>query len=166
MKNLANYFIFSLFSFVAVGCGSTAIMKTHPYIAHSINNDTVKVYFIRTDSGFDGVGGNAYTLSMGGYDLLTIAKGEYTLVNLNAYSGDITVESSTVVYRGSNTWIKVKESGQFKFISPNTYYVTFKKQFNDSINGVSVIPYSVTESIAKRLVPELKPIGKAKEQPL
>lgn len=162
-----RYTTWSLFVFAMTGCGTTAVIDTHPLIAHSPDSEIAKIYFLRTDPGFDGVGGNAYTISLGGQDLLTIAKGEYALTYLKNYSGDVTVESSTVVYRGGlNTWVKIEESQHFNFQGPETYYVTFRKVYNDSIMGASYIPLSITEDIAKRLARELKPVGNARNQPL
>jgi len=170
MKALARYLRYStccLFVFAIAGCGTTAIIDTHPLIAQSPDSEIAKINFLRTDPGFDGVGGNAFTISLGGEDLLTIAKGEYALTYLKNYSGDVTVESSTVVYRGGlNTWIKVEESQHFNFEGPKTYYVTFSKIFNDTIMGTSYIAQSITEDIAKRLARELKPVGDAMAHPL
>jgi len=162
-----RYFACGLFVFIAVGCGTTAIMQTHPLLADPLNVKAAKVYFIRSDSGFDGVRGNAYTISLDGQDLLTISKGEYTLVYLMEYSGDMTVVSSDVVNRGGlNTWIKVKGSRRFLFEGSKTYYITFERSLHDPFQGTAYIPTGITETVAKRMAGTLKPIGEAVAHPL
>jgi len=144
------------------GCGTTAIKESHPLLANSSVGNIAKVYFIRPDPGFRGVMGNAITISLGGQELLTIAKGEYTLVYLKYYSGDVTVESSTVVNRGGmNTQVTVKESLPFKFDESKTYYITFKEYQRGMMQGTSYIPFSITEDVARNLASKLNPIGKA-----
>jgi len=162
-----RYFITGLLVFLAAGCGTTAIKESHSLLANSSVDNIAKVYFIRPDPGFRGVMANAFTISLGGQELLTIAKGEYTLVYLKYYSGDVTVESSTVVNRGGkNTQVTVKESLPFKFDESKTYYITFREYQKGMMQGASYIPYSITEDAARNLASKLKPIGKAVAAPL
>ena len=162
-----RYFAYGLFVFVVSGCGTTAIMETHPLLADPLNDKAAKVYFIRPDSGFDGVRGNAYKISLDGQNLLTIAKGEYTLVSLKEYSGDMTVESSDVVNRGGlNSWTKVKGSRRFHFEGSKTYYITFSQGLHDPFQGTAYFPVGMTEIDAKKMANTLKPIGAAVAHPL
>lgn len=161
------YFVNGLLVFLVVGCGSTGIKESHPLLARSSVGDIAKVYFIRPDPGFRGVGGNAFTIFLDGRELLTIAKGEYTLVNLKYFSGDVTVESSTVVNRGGmNTLVTVEESLPFKFDESKTYYITFKEHQKGLLQGTSYVPHSITEDVARNLARKLKPIGMAVNAPL
>ncbi len=156
-----------LLVFLVAGCGTTTIKESHPLLANSSVGNIAKVYFIRPDPGFRGVMGNAFTISLGGQELLTIAKGEYTLVYLKYYSGDVTVESSTVVNRGGmNTQVTVKESLPSKFDESRTYYITFKEYRGGMNQGTSYIPYRISEDVARNLASKLKPIGKAVAAPL
>ncbi len=167
MKIFKKQIIFFAVVLFVSACGTTEIKKSHPLLADSEAGNIVKVYFIRPDPGFLGVAGNAFTILLSGNELLTIAKGEYTLVNLKPYSGDITVESTTVVNRsGMNTQITVKESLPFKFESGNTYYITFEAYERGMMQGVSYIPRSIAENTARKLAGKLKPIGKAISNPL
>ncbi len=170
MRVLTKYrrhFTTGLLVWLVAGCGSTAIKESHPLLANSSVPNIAKVYFIRPDPGFRGVMGNAFTISLGGQELLTIAKGEYTLVYLKCYSGDVTVESSTVVNRGGmNTQVTVKESLPFKFDESKTYYITFKEYQKGMMQGTSYIPYNIVEDVAQNLASDLTPIGKAVAAPL
>lgn len=141
---------------LAASCGTTATSESHPLLANSTDDSTTMVYFIRPDDGFKGVKGNAFTIFLGGQQLLTIAKGEYTLVYLKPYSGDVTVESTTVINQsGMNTQVKVKESQPFTFNVSEIYYITFR----ESPRGY--VPYSVSEDAARTMANGLTPIASA-----
>ena len=102
MRVLTKYlrhFTTGLLVFIVTGCGTTATKESHPLLANSSVGNIAKVYFIRPDPGFRGVMGNAFTISLGGQELLTIAKDEYTLVYLKYYSGDVTIESSRAIVK-------------------------------------------------------------------
>ena len=151
-------------SFVLVGCGTTAVMHTHPLLDISSSSDSINVYFLRPDFGFDGVSDFSFTISINDQKLLTIAKGEYTLVSMKTYSGDITVQFHDVVNRaGMNSWTKSKETRPFDFLSGNTYYITFRREYTGYF---TYIPYSISEKEAKNLAHDLKPVGDAKILPL
>ncbi len=164
MRKLTTYigkFTTGVIVFLVVGCGATATKESHPLLANSSDGNIAKVYFIRPDPGFQGVMGNSFKISLADQELLTIAKGEYTLIYLKHYSGDVTVESSTVVnQRGINTQVTVKESQPFTFDESKTYYITFR----ESPRGY--VPYNITEVAARNLAIKLKPIGKAIASPL
>lgn len=143
------------------GCGSTATTESHPLLASPSNSDSTRVYFLRSDPGFQGVMGNAFKISLAGQQLLTIAKGEYTVVYLKPWSGNVTVESSTVVNQGGmNTQVAVKESQPFTFDQSRTYYIGFR----ESARGY--VPYTITEEDARKLASKLKPVGMAVTTPL
>ncbi len=162
-----KFFTAGLFLSLVSGCMTTAINESHSLLAQSSDGDIAKVYFIRPDSGFRGVMGDAFTIILGGKRLLTIANGEYTLVYLNYYSGDVTVESSTVMNQGArNIPVTVKESLPFKFDESKTYYITFKEKERGVRQGTSYIPISITEDDARKLASKLKPVGKAVTAPL
>jgi len=165
MKKFSNQIIFFLIGILVLlvtACGTTEIKKSHPLLASSTDRNIARVYFIRPDPGFVGVMGNAFTIYLSDKELLTIAKGEYTMVNLKPFSGAVTVESSTVVnVSGMNTQIKVNESLPFKFEEGQTYYITFEEYQRGMMQGVSYIPRSITEDSARNLARKLKPIGNA-----
>lgn len=147
--------------FLVVGCGTTATKESHPSLANSSDSDAAKVYFLRTNPGFNGVVGNAFKISLAGQELLTIAKGEYILVHLKNYSGDVVVESTQVIdQRRMNTQVTVEESGSFTFDESRTYYIAFRESYT------GYIPYEVSEGAARDLAASLKPVGAAIAAPL
>ena len=156
-----RHLILGLLGFLTVGCGTTAINESHPLVASDSLANVSSVYFIRPDSGFEGVRGNAFTVSLGGQDLLTLAKGEYTLVYLEQYAGEVTVSSSTVEIRnGKNTQVTVKESRPFLFDGSAVYSIGFE----DSPRGF--VPQSITDAAARKMASQLKPVGMAVDFPL
>jgi hypothetical protein len=157
----ARTFSAGLAVFLFFGCGTTATRESHPLLANASDSDAARIYFIRPDPGFDGVVGNAFKISMAGEELLSLAKGEYTLVYLKNYSGDVTVESTQVENRmGMNTQVTVEETRLFTFGAFRTYYITFE----ESPRGY--VPHSISEEAARTLSSELKPIGNAIASPL
>ena len=78
-------------------CGTTAIVESHPALSPPGEGNVARVYFLRPDIGYRGIAGNAFSISLDGKELLTLAKGEYALVYLKPASVIVTVESSTVV---------------------------------------------------------------------
>lgn len=152
---------------LVAGCGTTATQESHPLLAQSSDGNIAKVYFLRPDPGFVGVMGNAFKISLSGQELLTLAKGEYTLVYLRPYSGDVEVESSTVVNRGGlNTQVTVQESQQFIFDESKTYFITFREIRRGVMQGSSYRPYGITKDAARSLASELEPVGRAATSPL
>ena len=161
ITKFARRFVAGIMLSLVAGCGSTATMESHPLLANASNDDSATVYFLRSDPGFQGVMGNAFKISLAGQQLLTLAKGEYTVVSLKPWSGNVTVESSTVVNQsGMNTQVAVKESQPFAFAASQTYYIGFK----ESPRGC--VPLSISEDDARKLASKLKPVGMAATSPL
>ena len=107
-------------------CGTTTV-ASHPSLAPTGDGNAARVYFLRPDIGYTGVMQRAFTLSLDGKDLLTLATGEYALAYLKPASAIVTVESWTVPY-GSSAMTKVKESRPFLFEAGKTYYLAFGPQ--------------------------------------
>jgi len=118
-----------LFIFVVLvsagGCvGSTVIQSSHPLIAREGATETAKVYFIRPDPGLYGVMDMPVSISLAGAELLTLAKGQYTLVQLAAGTTELKANSYTVDGAGSMT--KVSSNTQLSFSSGETHYLVFE----------------------------------------
>ena len=118
-----------LFIFVVLvsagGCvGSTVIQSGHPLIAREGATETAKVYFIRPDTGFYGVMDRPVSISLAGAELLTLAKGQYTLVQLAAGTSELRADSYTVDDHGYMT--KVSSNMQISFSAGETHYLVFE----------------------------------------
>ena len=150
-------------------CGSTAVMESHPSLARPGDSNAAKVYFLRSDIGYWGVMGNAFSISLDEKELLTLAKGEYALVYLQPVSGMVTVESSTVKNQGGmNVMTKVKESRPFSFDGGKTYYLAFQANQQDwmSGGGTSFVPMLITGTAVIEATNKTKAIGRALQEPI
>ena len=150
-------------------CGTTAIVESHPAFSPQGEGNVAKVYFLRPDIGYRGIAGNAFSISLDGKELLTLAKGEYALVYLKPASLTVTVESSTVVnQRGMNQMTGIKESQPFSFEAGKTYHVAFRQNQREWLSGggVSYIPVPVSDATAAEAAIGLKPVGKAMQEPI
>lgn len=150
-----------------LGCGVTAISKSHPLIAKKSNPEAALVYFMRTDPGFRGVMGNAFSIILNKKELLTLAKGEYTLVHLKPFSGGLTVRSDTVVsIGGRNTMTKVSETSPVNFSAGKLHYILFMENRRGPFRGSTFVPVKISRNRAVRIANQLKPIGNALRFPL
>lgn len=154
---------------LTAACGSTAVVESHPALAKSGETDVAKVYFLRPDIGYRGVERNAFLISLDGQGLLTLATGQYVLVQLRPMSATLTVESSTVVRQGgANVMTRVQESVPFVFEAGKTYYLAFvgKQQGWMSGGGVSYLPTLMSRTAATATANGLKPVGSAVQEPI
>lgn len=150
-------------SMLVIGaCGTTQVVESHPALVASGDEPVARVFFLRPNIGYHGVMGNAFSIEIAGQPLLTLAKDEYTLVHVRAFSGDLTVRSSTVVNRaGMNTMTKVEETRPFVFEAGQTYYVAFRPNSQGwlSSGGTSYIPVLISSEEAKKIASGLKAVG-------
>ena len=168
-KQLYTSLLISMSLLLITACGTTAIVESHPAFAQPGETNAAKVYFLRPDIGYRGVMGNAFSISLDGKELLTLAKGEYALVYLRPISGTVTVKSSTVVNQGGmNVMTSVKESQSFSFEAGKKYYVAFRQNQHSWLSGggVSYIPVLITDKSASETANGLKAVGKAAQEPI
>lgn len=148
------------------GCaGSTSVQSTHPLIATGAVVERAKVYFIRPDLGFRGVMDMSLTISFEGAELLTLAKGQYTLIPLASGSADMKVESYTVV-GPSNTMTPVSTTTQLTFSPGGTYYLVFELIPRGGLEGSVFVPNEVSRDRALDTVRGLRPVGMAIDDPI
>lgn len=158
-----------VFLLLLSSCGTTAVMESHPSLIQAGGSDSAKVYFLRPDIGYHGVMQNAFSISLGDKELLTLANGEYALVHLRSVAGLVTVESSTVQ---SGVQTRVKESRPFSFEAGQTYYVAFQANRPGVVGamlfggGTSYVPVLVTAAEARKAADQTKPIGRAVQDPI
>lgn len=154
------------------GCvGSTSLRPTHPLIAADGTADSAKVYFIRPDQMFGGVMDMPLTISLGGTELLTLAKGQYTLIPLVPGRTEMKVESYTVGNPGTMTLVSTLTPWTF---SPGeTRYVLFEMVPRDRgfqpqglSGGSEFFPRTISKDLAVSAVRRLTPAGMAIDQPI
>lgn len=148
------------------GCGgSTSVHPTHPLIAAGGAVERTKVYFIRPDPGFRGVMDMPVTISLGGAELLTLAKGQYTLIPLASGSAEMKVESYTVA-GPSNRMTPVSTTTQLTFSPRGTQYLVFELVPRGWLAGSVFLPHQVSRDRALDTVRGLTPVGMAIDEPI
>ena len=155
-----------LISLSIAGCGgSTLVQPTHPLIATEGTTEKAKVYFIRPDPGFRGVMDISLTISLAGTELLTLAKGQYTLIQLVAGSAELKVDSYTVA-GPANAMTKVTTTTQFTFLPGGTHYLVFQMVSRGVLMGSVFLPQQVPKDLALDTVRGLTPVGAAIVEPI
>jgi hypothetical protein len=154
----------------AGGCvGSTVIQPSHPLIAREGATGTAKVYFIRPDPGFRGVMDRPVSISLAGAELLMLAKGQYTLIQLAAGATEVKADSYTVDGRGSLT--KASSNTHLSFSAGVTHYLVFELvprpyPLLGPHEGSMFIPFQVSRDRALNAVQGLTPVGLAVAEPI
>ena len=154
-------------------CGTTEVVASHPSLASTGDGNAAKVYFLRPDIGYTGVMQRAFTLSLDGKDLLTLATGEYALAYLKPVSGIVTVESWTVPQGSGGAMTKVKESRRFLFEAGKTYYLAFAPRtrlpaspIQQQWGGTSFAPVLITGAEGKGTAGRTRAAGSALHDPI
>jgi hypothetical protein len=142
--------------------GSTAVQSTHPLVAKEGATEIAAVYFIRPDPGFYGVMNMPVSISVGGAELLKLAKGQYTLVQLAPGVVTLRAESFTVVPGGVMT--KVSTDTQLSFSEGVAQYVVL--EMHTFYQGSRFFPRVVSRNQALELIQGLIPVGAAIGEPI
>lgn len=146
-------------------CGTTETVASYSRLAHASETKSAKVYFLRPDVGYFGLEGNAVSISLDDEKLLTLAKGEYTLVYLQPTSGTMTVESTAIRTEFGKTVVKtVKASEKVIFEDRKTYYIAVCKRYGQE-NSLG-FPFLIEGLYANEGSSALKPVGAAVHEPL
>ena len=149
-----------------LGCaGTTSVQENHPLIASEDAVEKARVYLIRPDPGFRGVADRPVTISLGGTEMLRLAKGQYTLLFLNPGYAEMKVDSLTVV-APSNTISSASTTTQLTFAPGATQYLAFQLVYRGPFEGSVFVPREVSRDRALRLAGELAPIGMAVREPI
>jgi hypothetical protein len=148
------------------GCvGTTTVKDDHPLIASASALESTKVYFIRPDPGFRGVMDMPVTISLGGSEMLGLAKGQYALLSLKPGRAEMKVDSYTVVGT-SNTMTPVSTTSQLNFSPGVTQYLVFELVPQGPLAGSVFVPRQVSRERALDVVRGLSPAGLAVREPL
>jgi hypothetical protein len=146
------------------GCaGSTVVQSNHPMVAKEGATETATVYFMRRDPGFYGVMNMPVSISVGGAELLRLAKGQYTLVRLVPGAVTLKADSFTVVAGGSMT--KVSTDTPLSFSKGAAQYVVLEMRTSYP-EGSVFFPRVVSRNQALVLVEGLIPVGAAVAEPI
>lgn len=146
------------------GCaGTTTVQQNHPLFASEEVVEKTKVYLIRPDPGFNGVMDRPVTISLGGLEMLNLAKGQYTLLSLKSGSAEMKVGAYTV---SGGSLMAVSSTTQLTFFPGATQYLVLEMRSFGFQAGSEFIPRQVQRDHALRLAGDLSPVGMAVREPI
>ncbi len=159
MATLAGLNGCSLFS-------STRVDASNPAVVQDPDRPHAKVYYIRPRTERKmGEADNALKIDLGNRHLLTLVKGEYTLVNLMPGKVSITVNSLTAMYLKATVLRKMHRTEDFTFEAGKTYYIVMQ-MVNGEFRGIYDLPVEVEAMKARRIIKYLRAVGQAKSDPI
>ena len=165
-RHLVHWTSLTVIAAVIAACaGTTSIQTSHPLLATDATSEKSMVYFIRPDPGFRGVMDRPLTINLGGKELLSLSKGQYTLLPLTPGNADLKVHSHTVVGT-SNTMTPVSTTTQLTFPARETIYLVFEIIPQGGLSGSVFVPRRVSRERALEATHGLVPIGMAIKEPL
>ncbi len=150
---------------LAAGCAGSRLVPDNPRLRPATDQLAARVYFIRPRTErFLGVADNRIDVSLDGHPLLSMSKGEYTLLHLLPGRARIEVRSATTW--GPDQAFKVwSRRAGFVFEPQKTYYLAFTA-VDGEFRGVYFRPELVDEARAAYLVVGARAFGDAKRRPI
>ena len=105
------------------------------------------------------------TIILAGAELLSLAKGQYTLLSLKPGGAEMKVNSYTVAGL-SNTMTPVTTTTQLTFSPGTTQYLVFDLVPRGTLAGSVFVPRTTSRDRAVQTVRGLDPIGAAVREPI
>ena len=151
------------------GCANlsgTKVNTAHHLISREGENAFATVYFLRPGTERPmGFADNALTVELDGRELLTIAKGEYTLIYMRPrVRTTLTLENLTQKGRSWRTQ-KMDTSYEFAFAAGQTYFILLEPE-DGEFRGVRFMAKNVDLFHAKEAADKLRAVGVAKSAPI
>ena len=159
-KKISAAFIIGLF-FVIAGCGSTSVHNDHILIETKEENPGANVYFIRPFTYRErGIADNPVKIELNRKKLVTLGKGEYTLVKIKPVEATITTRSHTM-HTNKLMPVEISRSANMHFEHGQTYFIHIR-QVNEEFRGVYYLPELIGLKTARRLTATLRASGDAR----
>jgi hypothetical protein len=159
-KKISTAFIIGLF-FVITGCGSTSVNDDHILVESEDGNPAANVYFIRPFTYRErGISDNPVKIELNRKELITLGKGEYTLVHIKPVDATITTRSFTM-HTNKLMPVEISRSANMHFEHGQTYFIHIR-QVNEEFRGVYYLPELIGLETAKRMTAELRADGAAR----
>ena len=150
--------------FVLVGlvsaCGLTKVKKEHGLLQPDLSRPYATVYFMRTNTEHpQGFADNSLAVEVDGELLISLAKGEYTMVYLKPRQITVALRNLTQS-RGRWEVEEMERSRQFQLRADETYFIN-ANAIDGEFRGVRFIPEMVGQFEAKKISEYLRAVGKA-----
>lgn len=146
-------------------CASTRIEDEHPLVREAPETEVATVYFIRPRTERTmGFADNRLPVEADRFHLMTLAKGEYTMVPM--VPGNVWISVTSRTHWGPRHEIKeLSRARQFNFKAGETYFIVFKL-VDGEFRGAFFMPEAVDIFTAKELTRNMLPVGRARKQPV
>lgn len=157
---------------LALGLGGCAILHVtkvnskHPLLQNTVSNESASVYFIRPHTEHpQGFADNPLKIYADDSLLMTLGKGEYTLVYLKTQPMSLTLTNLTQT-RGWWEIEMLKQTRQFEFDGGKTYFIV-AQPVDGEFRGVHFTPKNVSQFDAKKILADrVTPVGNARQFPI
>src|SRR3569623_1153996 len=167
------------------GCSTTRVESNHHLVSAASEALFATVYFLRPGTErAAGISDNTLTVEVDGSKLLTIAKGEYTLVNMrprvhttvtleNLTEVGPTISAATMSDYDVHNWIQrgtwpvktLSKKYDFEFDAGKTYFLLLEP-VDGEFRGVFFTLRSVDAFTAKQVAQDMRALGGAPRAPL
>ncbi|HFQ92352.1 MAG TPA: hypothetical protein ENK29_05695 [Chromatiales bacterium] len=146
-------------------CASTRIEDGHPLVREAPESEVAKVYFIRPRTERTmGFADNRLPVEADRFHLMTLAKGEYTMVPM--VPGTVWISVTSMTHWGPRNEIKeMSRSRQFEFKAGETYFIVFNL-VDGEFRGAFFLPEAVDIYTARELTRNMLPVGRARQAPV
>lgn len=175
-------------AFAMTGCGTmsgTRVNSEHHLVSQAPETQFATVYFMRppTERAM-GFSDNTLTVKVDGSELLTLDKGDYTLVYMrprvrtsvtleNLTEVGPTKSAATMSDHDTHNWIQrgtwpvqpMSKTYDFEFSPGKTYYLVLEP-VDGEFRGVFFTLSSIDAFAAKQMIGGMRPMGDAKRAPL
>jgi len=143
------------------GCSLTSINKKHFLIETNKEKPASTVYFIRPFTYRErGIADNPVKIALNRKKLISLGKGEYTMLRIKPIDATITTRSYTK-FTNKFEPIEMTRSANMSFESGQTYFIHIR-QVNEEFRGVYYLPELVGLKTAKRITEGVHAIGGAR----
>ena len=163
-KTLLGVFALTVMGLLG-GCVQTEVVKDHPALFTKERGKYASVYFLRPRTErYMGFADNRLDVDVGGKTLLSLVKGEYTLVKLKPRLTEITLRNLSSIGPKWDT-TEMKRTQKLDFTAGGVFYVVLKP-IDGEFRGVHFVAQTVDRSEAKKMADDLIDTGAAKITPI
>jgi len=153
----------ALLALALTACSTTQVVKTHPLVVSSDATKHANVYFLREmPQRTRGVADDDLRIEIDNHVLLTLARGEYSLLRLKPGKVDLVVYSKTMLTNHPAP-LEVWRARPFDFEAGKTYYIDMKAH-QEEWRGFYFVPEAIREGEAKSMARTMTTAGQLAEK--
>jgi len=150
--------VIALLTTLLSGCGATSVNGKHVLLETDEKIAAATVYFIRPFTYRErGVADNPVKIELNRNQIISLGKGEYTMVRIKPVEATITTKNYTM-YTNKLMPIEMTRSATMTFDAGQRYFIHIR-QVNEEFRGVYYLPELIGLTTAKRMTSDLKSSG-------